>query len=882
MELYTLSKKEILAQFQSSEEGLAQAEAKKRLETYGLNVLDPKKRLSPWRIFFDQFRSFIIYILLFAVGVSLLSREYVDAFIILAILLFNSLFGFLQEYNAEKAIDALKKLTALRATVIRGGKRRVVDAHTLVPGDVLLLEEGKKVPADGRILECAAFKVNEASLTGESIPSTKTADALGEDLALADRKNLVFSGTNVIAGTAKILVTATGMGTEIGKIADMLSEVIEERTPLQKKLETLGKRIGIGTLAVCLVIFIVGAWKDRIFELQGESALAFVLAAKHWLLVSVSLAVAAVPEGLPAIVTVSLAIGVKKMLKKNALIRSLPSIETLGSATVICTDKTGTLTRNEMTVRLAYTNRKTFPVEGEGYSAKEKLVLDHQDQLLFLIGALCNNASIRTKNGKPDIIGDPTEAALLVSAAKASVSEKGWKRISEIPFDSARKMMSTTHRDSAGKTLTFAKGAPEEVLRRCTRIAEKGKVRRLRYTDKRAILKRNEEFCGRALRVLAFAYKESDREPESELIFVGLQGMLDPPHKEVEGAVSKCHQAGIRVIMITGDHLHTAKAIAAEIGIRGDAVTGQEFERMKESAQMRTLEKANIFARAEPRHKMRIVELLKRQGHIVAMTGDGVNDAPALKRADLGISMGLTGTDVAKESSDMVLQDDNFTSIVNVVEEGRGIYANITKFVNYLLSCNLGEVLVILFAILLGWPLPMTAVMLLWLNLVTDGLPALALSVDPSPPDVMKRPPRKPDESILNRSMAISVMTVSALIAAAVLAVFWWGMQTYQGLEHQAYLDKIETLAFTALVVMEIVRLQIIRSEYRIGMLSNRWLVFAVLVSLGLQLAVIYTPLGRFFGTAALSLLDWGVILTACLAVLVLNAAGFALRKARA
>ncbi|MBS3107025.1 calcium-translocating P-type ATPase, SERCA-type [Candidatus Woesearchaeota archaeon] len=876
MELYHVSQEEALKQFQSSQQGLSSAEARKRLEVYGANVLDPKKRLSPWRVFFSQFRSFIIYILLFAVIISMLSREYLDAIIILIILLFNALFGFLQEYNAEKAIEALKKLAALKATVLRDGKQQLVDAKELVPGDILRLEEGNRVPADGRILECPVLKVSEASLTGESVPVSKTAETLEEGLALADRKNLVFSGTSVTLGRATVLVTATGMSTEIGKIAGMLTEVIEERTPLQKKLEVLGKRIGLGTLAICLLIFIIGSWRDGVFSvLQEKGAIEFLLAAKMWLLTAVSLAVAAVPEGLPAIVTIALAIGVRKMLRRNALIRTLPSVETLGSATVICTDKTGTLTRNEMTVRVAYTNGKTLRLEGEGTDFQEKLELNRHDQMVLLVGALCNNASLRHKKGKRDLVGDPTETALLVSADKANLKWEGWRRIAELPFDSVRKMMTVVSRDPAGKTLVLTKGAPEEVLKRCTRIAENGKVRKLGHATRRAVLRKNEEFASRALRVLAFAYREGKDAAERDLIFAGLQGMQDPPHKEAAHAVKKCHEAGIRVIMVTGDNMHTAKAIAEEIGIRGKAMNGADFEKLKEARQLRALKETNIFARVEPKHKMRIIELLKKQGHVVAMTGDGVNDAPALKRADLGIAMGITGTDVAKESSDMVLQDDNFTSIVNAIEEGRGIYANITKFVNYLLSCNLGEVLVILLAILFGWPLPMTAVMLLWLNLVTDGLPALALSVDPPPPDLMKRPPRKPGESILNRGMALSIVAMSALIAAAVLGVFWWGMRTYPGLEPQLYIDRIETLAFTALVLMEIVRLQVIRSEYHIGILSNRWLVLAVALSLALQLAVIYTPLNRFFGTAPLSLADWGIILGASAGVFAVNALAF-------
>jgi len=872
---YNQTVKDALASLKSSVKGLSTEEVKKRLQTYGLNELEEKEKINPIMMFIDQFRNFIIYILLFAVAISVLSGEYVDAIVILVILVFNAVFGFLQEYKAEKAIEALKKLSGLKAKVLRDGEMSVIETKELVPGDILLLDDGSKIPADGRIIEAMGFQISEASLTGESVPVSKHENVINGEVSLAERKNSVFSGTIVTRGQAKVLVTGTGMTTEIGKIAGMLSKVTDDLTPLQKKLEALGKKIGMGTIIICIIVFIVGAAKDNIFSTINQGIIPFIFAAKTWFLTAVSLAVAAVPEGLPAIVTIALAIGVKKMLKRNALIRKLPSVETLGEATVICSDKTGTLTANEMTVRVAFTNNKLLEITGEGYSPEGKISgVSKDDLMIFKIGALCNDAGLKKEKNNVEAIGDPTEAALLVSASKGGLSygtlAKEYKRIGLEPFDSIRKMMSTVHQDSKGKKWVFTKGAPEAVLKRCSKILLKGKEIILTKREQQEILKKNDELASKAFRVLAFAYKAySKGDIEKDLIFVGLQGMIDPPHKEVRHAIERCHEAGIRVIMITGDNKHTAEAIAKEIGIEGEALDGADFEKMDEKKQSDAIKKANVFARVEPKHKMRIVELLQKQGEVVAMTGDGVNDAPAIKKADLGISMGITGTDVAKESSDMVLQDDNFTSIVNAIEEGRGIYVNITKFVNYLLSCNLGEVFVIFFAIVFGWPLPMTAVMLLWLNLVTDGLPALALSVDPDPKDLMKQPPKKASEGIMNKKMVFSIVSVSIMITVAVLALFDWAEVYYAG--HANFLERVQTIAFTTIVLLEIVRLQVIRSEYKLGLFSNKWLVLAVGSSIFLQLLVIYTPLNVFFGTVPLNVIDWVMIIIACVSIWLVN-----------
>lgn len=892
-EFYNQTSKSVLEHFSVTlEEGLDGHKIQNRKKLYGLNELKKKKGINPIFLFFRQFKSFIIYILLFAVIISIIAREYIDSVVILSILLFNAFFGFIQEYRAEKAIEALKKLSALKSKVIRGGKLITIDAKEIVPGDILVLEEGDKIPADARIIESINLEVLESSLTGESNPVSKNPSPLKGKVALADRKNMIFSGTAITRGRGKAVVTSVGMKTEIGKIADMISEVEEESTPLQKKLESLGKYIGMGTLIVCFIVLFSGIFKDNLFSLiTDKQYLEFIFQAKNWFLTAIALAVAAVPEGLPAIVTIALALGVKRMVAKNALIRRLPSVETLGETTVICSDKTGTLTENEMTVRKAYANVKHLDVSGEGYEFDGQVT--HQNKkvgdrsfLLFKIGALCNNALLREEKNDIKVIGDPTEAALLVSAHKAGLDykklQKEWKRIKEEPFDSMRKMMSTVNKDPVTKkSYVFTKGAPERILETCDRIIINGKITKLMDPMKEAILDKNEEFASGALRVLGFAYKEYNpgSNIEDKLIFVGLQGMIDPPRQEVKESIKRCATAGIRVIMITGDNQKTAEAISKEIGIKGASITGIEFSNLSEEEQKKSIEKISIFARVDPGHKMRIVELLQEKGNVVAMTGDGVNDAPALKKADIGVAMGIAGTDVAKESSDMVLQDDDFSSIVNSVEEGRGIYENIQKFVNYLLSSNVAEVLVIFLAILFAFPLPMTAIMLLWLNLVTDGLPALALSVDPNSKNIMKKPPKKAREGIMNRSMFFNIAYVAVLITAAVLGLFYWAMIQYEALEPSLFLQKIQTVAFTAIIVMEFARLQAIRSEYRLGPFSNKWLILAVILSLSLQLAVIYTPLSMFFGTIPLNLIDWGMIIGATLIVLVLNMIGVSIKN---
>jgi P-type Ca2+ transporter type 2C len=887
MEFYNQSRKETLSALESKEKlGLSQEESKLRLKKYGPNLIEVKKKINPLIIFFKQFKSFIIYILLFAVAISFLTKEYVDASVISAILVFNALFGFIQEFRAEKSIEALKKLSALKANILRNGKIEKIDAKFLVPGDIIILEEGDKIPADARILSQKNLQISEASLTGESLPVSKTERELSGNLGIADRKNLVFSSTLITRGRATAIVTGTGTHTEIGKIATLISQVKKELTPLQKKLDSFGKWIGGGVIGISIIIFIIGILKDNLFSLLTSSQYTeFLLQSKEWFLTSIALAVAAVPEGLPAIVTISLAVGVRKMLKRKTLIRRLPSIETLGSTSVICSDKTGTLTKNEMTVQKAFVNSKILDVTGSGFSLNGKIQgkITEKDLLLFKIGALCNNAGFEKKSGLSKVHkmrGDPTELALLISAAKAKIENiKEWKRIDELPFDSIRKMMSVLCKDpKTKKNFVFTKGAPEIVIEKCTRILINGRIQTLNSKTKKKILLQNEIFAKQALRVLGFAYKENKSEKagektESNLIFVGLQGMIDPPRLQVKESIQKCKDAGIRVIMVTGDNQYTAQAIANQIGIGGKSLNGVGFSNLSLQKKQKAIQEISIFARVEPRHKLEIIKLLQKQGYVCAMTGDGVNDAPALKKSDIGIAMGIKGTDVAKESSDMILQDDNFSSIVNSVEEGRGIYDNINKFINYLLSSNLAEVLVIFLAIIFGFPLPMTAIMLLWINLVTDGFPALALSADPYSKGIMKRKPKNSEKQIIGKSALFNIVYVAVLITIAVLGLFYWAQQSSFALE------KMQTIAFTAIIVMEFARIYVIRSEYDLGIFSNKWLILAILVSLLLQLAVIYTPLSSFFGTVPLNTTDWTAIIGATIAVFILSFAGTKIRK---
>jgi len=846
--MYTKSIPQVLKELQSTEHGLTQEEAEERIKRYGYNELQEGKKISALTIFLSQFKDFLMLILAIAIIVSLLIGETADAVVIAIILFASGVLGFVQEYKAEKSLELLKKMSSPKVKVIRDGVERIIDTNELVPGDAILLEVGDKIPADCRVIKSYSLAVDESILTGESVPVSKTSEILPENLSLGERKNLVFSGTVVTFGRGTCLVYATGMNTEFGKIAKMIQSVKKEMTPLQKNLGGVGKVLGISALIICSLVAALGI-------LRGHDPLEMFI----W---GVSLAVAAVPEALPAVATITLALGVQKMVKRNAIIRKLPAVETLGCTTVICSDKTGTLTKNEMTVKKIFFNSQIIEVSGTGYIPKgnfyvEKKEIDRKNlEFIGKISALCNDAELIHEKDY-SVIGDPTEGALLVLAEKMGMKksdlEKGFPRKDELTFTSERKMMSVLNDN------IYAKGAPEIILENCSYIYD-NVIRNITEIDKKRILKMNETFASEGLRVLALAYKEGDTLEEKDLVFVSLVAMLDPPREEAEEAIKLCELSGIKVIMITGDHKLTAKAIANELGIfeEGDIIlTGRELDELSDSEFEKILEDVKVYARVSPEHKMKIVSALKKNGEVVAMTGDGINDAPALKNANIGVAMGITGTDVTKEASDMILTDDNFASIVAAVEEGRGIYDNIKKYLAYLLSCNVGEILVMFIAGLLAMPLPLIAIQILWINLVTDGLPAIALSVDPKEPDIMLRKPRVSSESIFTKRVKFMILWIGILITVGVLPVFNY---------YRSDLIRAQSVAFVMLTMFEMFNVFNCRSEkyslFKVKILKNKFLIMAVLVSIIMQLCVIYIPfLQTYFHTVSLSLKDWFLIL---------------------
>ena len=869
MKFHESTSEKVLQYFSSDINGLRDSHATQRLAEVGPNEIRREHAISPVKIFLSQFNSFIVYILIAAVVISFILQEYIDTVVIVIILIVNAILGFLQEYRAEKSIESLKKMAAPQATVIREGRKLRIDSSKLVPGDVIVFESGDRIPADARILEEYHLEVMESVLTGESQAVAKESGPITGTSALGDMKNMVFAGTSVNSGSGKAVLVRTGMETEMGKIAESIASVEDDKTPLQKTLDTLGRRLGILTLVICAVIIAVGI-------LRGGHLLEMIM-------VGVSLAVAAVPEGLPIVVTVSLAIGVRKMVRRNALVKRLPSVETLGCTTVICTDKTGTLTRNQMTVTQMFVNNTIVGVTGTGYDPSGRFVFPDEApnpsgiELLLRIGALNNDAAL-SDNGT--VIGDPTEGSLIVSALKSGYNQstlnESYPRINEIPFDSVRKRKSTVHHVDENVVM-YTKGAPDVVLSLCSRIHVNGEVSPLTDTVRSKISETNEQFASQALRVLAFAYKPLPSDPnvdasdESDLIFVGLQGMMDPPRDEVKHAIDRCKHAGIRSVMITGDYALTAQAIAQQLGIEGDAVTGDALEAMDDATLEKTVKETAIFSRVTPTHKIRIIRALRNAGEVVAMSGDGINDAPALKEADIGIAMGITGTDVTKETADMVLLDDQYTSIVEAVEQGRGIYENIKKFVNYLLSSNLGEVLILFTAMVIGFrdvsgaiAMPLLATQILWLNLVTDGLPAVAIGMDQIRKGIMDIPPRQPGEPIITMDMAKSIVIISVLMAMAVLFLFIRFLP--EGTE------VARTVAFTTIVMLEMVRVAMIRSQYGLSFFSNGYLIGAILLSILLQVSVVYTPLmNMVFKTRPLSLHHWGFIIVIMLAMYVIG-----------
>ncbi|WP_027629967.1 calcium-translocating P-type ATPase, SERCA-type [Ruminiclostridium cellobioparum] len=867
--------------------GLTDKEAKYKLQKHGLNILAERKKISPLKILFQQFTDLMVIILMISTVISGFMGEMTEAVTIIAIVVVNAIMGFVQEFKTEKTMEALKSLAAPSAKVIRNEQQVSIPAEEIVPGDVLVIEAGDRIAADAAILESSSLHVDESLLTGESVPVEK--NPIKNNKALIDpfdKKSSVYMGTVVTGGRAKAVVYATGMKTEMGHIADMIQNIEDDETPLQRRLAHLGKFIAVGCLLICAIVSIAGV-------IRGEKLF-------NMLLSGISLAVAAVPEGLPAIVTISLALGVQRMLKRNALIRKLPAVETLGCASIICSDKTGTLTENKMTVRKIYAAGYQLSVTGNGYNLEGDFLADNRSsdplkvegvKLALEIGALCNNSvitrpasentamgkikSIFSKQDTLKISGDPTEIALTIAAAKAGITQNSlngtYQRIDELPFDSDRKCMSIVCKSNKGEVYVFTKGAPDMIIDKCNRIMSARGIIKLDELTRRSITRINDSMANNALRVMGLAFRKLEtgtyspntKNVENDLIFVGLMGMIDPPRKEAIEAVQKCRLAGIKPIMITGDHKLTATAIARELNIfcEGDNVlTGAELDRMNESQLENMAPSVSVYARVSPKHKLMIVRVLKKLGHIVAMTGDGVNDAPAVKEADIGVSMGITGTDVTKEASSMVLLDDNFATIVAAVEEGRVIYNNIRKFIRYMLACNLGEVLTMFLGMIMWLPIPLLPIQILWVNLVTDGLPAIALGLDPAENDIMMRKPRGAKDHIFSHGLLKLIVSRGIFIGLSTLGVF---------VSILYFVDNVElarTGAFMTLVMTQLIHVFECKSEtkniFEIPIFNNIPLILAVLCSLVMILGVVYIPaLQTIFETVPLGLNEWLLIL---------------------
>ena len=872
---YNQSPDEVLKNLSTTKErGLTEDEAKKRLEEYGENALEAEKKKSFGEKLKEQFFDPMIIILIAAALVSIFVGEGLDAGIIIAIVIVNAFLSIYQEGKAEEAIAALQKMSSPKAKVIRDGDHEEVESNKLVPGDIIVLETGDIVPADLRLIESSNLKIDESSLTGESVAVEKHYDQVYDGkMEIGDRENLAYSSTIVTYGRGMGVVIETGHKTEIGKIATSIATVGDEQTPLQRKLAKLSKTLGILVIVICAVVMGVGL-------LYKHNPLDMFMTA-------ISLAVAAVPEGLPAIVTIVLSIGMGKMAEKNAIVKKLLAVETLGTTTVICSDKTGTLTQNEMTVVKVFTDGQVYHVSGTGYSPegdvtkKDEIVTIEEDEnlkILSSIAALTNDAKLKVKGGDASITGDPTEGALLTFAEKAGNGldnlYKNFDRLEEIPFDSDRKMMTTFHDKIFDEITSFTKGAPDVVLDRCEKVLIDGKEVELDEKLRKEILDKNSEFARSALRCLGYAYRKHSDMPseitstaiEKDMVFVGLTGMIDPSRPEAKEAIKECKSAGIRPIMITGDYLETGLAIAKDLGIAtsdDEAIMGRELNEMSEAELREIVKEKSVYTRVSPENKVQIVTALKQNGHITAMTGDGVNDAPAIKKADIGIAMGITGTDVAKNTAEVILTDDNFATIVNAVEEGRIIYSNIKKFVAYLLSCNLGEVLIVLISILMNLPVPLIPIQLLWLNLVTDSFPALALGVERGEADIMDEPPRDPDEPILDTEIKITVAIQSIAITVATLLAYFVGLKWYgqaEGLNHA------RTMAFSTLIICELLRSYTARSidktVFEIGVFTNKKLVMATVFSFLLMLLVIYVPvLNDAFGLMDLGPREIAVVL---------------------
>ncbi|BAZ28076.1 ATPase [Cylindrospermum sp. NIES-4074] len=898
----------------NADSGLTPQEIQLRLQKYGPNELEESRGRSAWEILLDQFKNIMLLML---IGVALVSGgldlwawkngqlkpgevPFKDTIAILAIVILNGILGYVQESRAEKALAALKKLSSPLVRVLRAGKLVEVAAKELVPGDVMLLEAGVQIAADGRLIEQSNLQVRESALTGEAESANKQATlVLPDDTPLGDRLNLVFQGTEVVQGRAKVLVTNTAMKTELGKIATLLDSVESEPTPLQQRMTQLGNVLVSGSLILVGIVVVGGIIQARGFGNIQEL-----------LEVSLSMAVAVVPEGLPAVITVTLALGTQRMVRQHALIRKLPAVETLGSVNTICSDKTGTLTQNKMVVQSVYTNNSAFRVTGEGYAPKGEFQLDGRTiavdeypeiPALLVACAVCNDSVLQQDQGQWTILGDPTEGALVTLAGKAGIEKDQWNsklpRVGEFPFSSERKRMSVISQVEEVATgeasltaidpaiagflkseryLMFTKGSPELILARSTQIHLGNHSDSLSDEQRQRILAENDQMASKGLRVLGFAYKPlsekppegADEKSEQNLVWLGLVGMLDAPRPEVRAAVQECREAGIRTVMITGDHQLTARAIATDLGIAqaGDRVlTGQELQRMSDQELEENVDLVSIYARVAPEHKLRIVQALQRRGRFVAMTGDGVNDAPALKQADIGIAMGITGTDVSKEASDMVLLDDNFATIVAATKEGRVVYTNIRRFIKYILGSNIGEILTIAAAPILGLGgVPLTPLQILWMNLVTDGLPALALAVEPPEPDVMKRPPFSPRESIFARGLGSYMIRIGIIFAIITIALMSWAYNYTHAAGYQGNPEAWKTMVFTTLCIAQMGHAIAIRSNNQLTIemnpLSNLFVLGSVVVTTILQLMLVYVPpLRAFFGTHYLSLSELGI-----------------------
>lgn len=858
---YKKSKNEILKDLDVDEKnGLSSTEALRRLEKYGKNKLETKKKKTLFKQFLSQLKDVMIYILIIAAIISAFLGEISDALIILLVIIINAVIGVIQESKAEKALDALKELSTPKALVKRDGSLKEILSEDIVPGDIVIIDAGRYIPGDLRLIDTANLKIEESAFTGESVPSEKDASFLPDkEVPIGDQNNMAFMSTLATYGRGVGVVVGTGMNTEIGKIAKMIEQEENDETPLQKKLSELGKILGFLAVGICILIFIISFF-------QGRDLL-------EMFLTSISLAVAAIPEGLPAIVAIVLALGVQRMVKKNAIIRKLPAVETLGSVSIICSDKTGTLTQNKMTVTTVYTN--------DSYIKESEFNLnDNESKLLVDCMVLCNDATYSEKSQT----GDPTEIALLESPFKLNILkeklEKEFKRIDEIPFDSDRKLMTTVNLVDEKKARVFTKGALDSILSICNKISVNGKLVDFSKEYKAKVLENSNIMSDKALRVLAFAYKDISKENivldslEKDLVFIGMVGMIDPPRLEVKDSIKLCKSAGITPVMITGDHKNTAFAIANELGIAeniSQAITGHEIDKFKEEEFNEKIINYRVFARVSPEHKVKIVKAFKSHGNIVSMTGDGVNDAPSLKAADIGVAMGITGTDVSKGASDMILTDDNFSTIVSAVEEGRKIYLNIKKSIVFLLSCNLGEILTLFTAILLNWNSPLQPIHILWVNLITDSFPALALGVDKTKEDVMNNPPRNPKESIFIRSDKIQLIINGILIGGITLFAFKLGERLYAD-----SLIHAQTMAFVVLSVSQLFLSLSLRSNtksaFSLGIFSNKYLVYSILLGIFLQVIIISISfIANIFKVTPLLLYDWIVVILVSLIPFAIN-----------